>query len=147
MSSVAPTRLSWMVPLATSRSLNCTLARRLPGVLWSALVTTINLPSMITAWPLRTSLARMVAYLSKKIRGGEPYTLGVRRSNRVPDEKAPDENGSRRGKRVFVLSVALHLCWLTFVADAWRGERSPTPAGKSPSVRERAHQVLPKEAA
>src|SRR5690349_3524650 len=60
MSSVAPTRLSMMVPLVTSRSLNCTLARRLPGVLWSALVMTNNLPSMRTAWPLRMSLARIV---------------------------------------------------------------------------------------
>src|SRR4051812_35855449 len=59
MSSVAPTRLSMIVPLETSRSLNCTLARRLPGVLWSALVTTNNLPSSMTAWPRRISLALM----------------------------------------------------------------------------------------
>src|SRR3712207_669215 len=59
MSSVAPTRLSRIVPLDTSRSLNCTFARRLPGVLWSALVTTYNFPSIITAWPRRMSLARM----------------------------------------------------------------------------------------
>src|SRR5512136_1074193 len=59
MSSVAPTRLSRIVPLETLRSLNCTLARRLPGVLWSALVTTNSLPSIITASPRRISLARI----------------------------------------------------------------------------------------
>src|SRR5687768_717850 len=59
MSSVAPTRLSMIVPFITSRSLNCTFARRLPGVLWSAPVTTNNLLSIRTAWPRRTSLARM----------------------------------------------------------------------------------------
>src|SRR5438874_1459500 len=63
MSSVAPTRLSMIVPLPTSRSLNCTLARRLPGVLWSAPVTTNSLPSIMTAVPLRISLARISRYL------------------------------------------------------------------------------------
>ena len=69
MSSVAPTRLSWIVPLLTSRSLNCTLARRLPGVLWSALVTTKSLPSMMTAWPRRMSLARIDLVLCPNLCG------------------------------------------------------------------------------